>query len=113
MTTINTASSSPWELGAATNTQSGGPVTAANYRQKVEEAARGFETTLVRQMLREMRNSSFDPDKQKSINTGYTDMVDDQVAAMITKGKGLGFASKMTEQLLRQADMASQIKAKN
>ena len=112
MTTINTASSSPWELGAAANTQSG-PVTAANYRQKVEEAARGFETTLVRQMLREMRNSSFDPDKQKSINTGYTDMVDDQVAAMVTKGKGLGFASKMTEQLLRQADIASQIKAKN
>jgi hypothetical protein len=64
-------------------------------------------------MLREMRNSSFDPDKQKSINTGYTDMVDDQVAAMVTKGKGLGFASKMTEQLLRQADIASQIKAKN
>jgi Rod binding domain-containing protein len=111
MTTVNT-SSSPWELGATAN-RLATPTTASNYRQKVEEAARGFETTLVRQMLREMRNSSFDPDKQKSINTGYTDMVDDQVAAMITKGKGLGFASKMTEQLLRQADIASQIKAKN
>ncbi|QWE19333.1 rod-binding protein [Polynucleobacter corsicus] len=110
MSTIN--SSSPWELGASTN-KLATPVNAANYREKVEEAARGFETTLVRQMLREMRNSSFDPDKQKSINTGYTDMVDDQVAAMITKGDGLGFAKKMTEQLLRQADIAAQIKAKN
>ena len=111
MTTVNT-SSSPWELGASAN-QLATPTTTSNYRQKVEEAARGFETTLVRQMLREMRNSSFDPDKQESINTGYTDMVDDQVAAMITKGNGLGFAKKMTEQLLRQADVAAQIKAKN
>ena len=111
MTTVNT-SSSPWELGASAN-QLATPTTSSNYRQKVEEAARGFETTLVRQMLREMRNSSFDPDKQQSINTGYTDMVDDQVAAMITKGNGLGFAKKMTEQLLNQADIAAQIKAKN
>jgi Rod binding domain-containing protein len=40
-------------------------------------------------------------------------MVDDQVAAMITKGNGLGFAKKMTEQLLQQSDMAAKIKAKN
>lgn len=111
MTTVAT-SSSPWELGATAN-RLATPTTAANYRQKVEEAARGFETTLVRQILREMRNSSFNPDKQKSINTGYTDMVDDQVAAMITKGNGLGFAKKMTEQLLQQADVAAKIKAKN
>ena len=110
MTTV-AATSSPWELGAATKLST--PVNASNYRQKVEEAARGFETTLVRQMLREMRNSSFNPDKNKSINTGYTDMVDDQVAAMITKGNGLGFAKKMTEQLLQQADVAAKIKAKN
>jgi Rod binding domain-containing protein len=110
MTTVN-ASSSPWELGAASKPAT--PVNAANYRQKVEEAARGFETTLVRQMLREMRTSSFNPDKNKSINSGYTDMVDDQVAAMITKGNGLGFAKKMTEQLLQQADVAAKIKAKN
>jgi Rod binding domain-containing protein len=110
MTTVN-ATSSPWELGAATKLAT--PTTSANYRQKIEEAARGFETTLVRQMLREMRNSSFNPDKNKSINTGYTDMVDDQVAAMITKGNGLGFAKKMTEQLMQQADLAAKIKAKN
>ena len=110
MTTVN-ATSSPWELGSATKLAT--PTTSANYRQKIEEAARGFETTLVRQMLREMRNSSFNPDKNKSINTGYTDMVDDQVAAMITKGNGLGFAKKMTEQLIQQADLAAKIKAKN
>ena len=110
MTTVN-ATSSPWEIGAATKLAT--PTTSANYRQKIEEAARGFETTLVRQMLREMRTSSFDPDKNKSINSGYTDMVDDQVAAMITKGNGLGFAKKMTEQLLQQADMAAKMKAKN
>jgi hypothetical protein len=35
------------------------------------------------------------------------------MAAMITRGDGLGFAKKMTEQLLNQSQIAKQINAKN
>ena len=36
-------------------------------------------------------------------------MVDDQMAGLLTQGKGLGFAQKMTEQMLRQSDLAKLI----
>lgn len=111
MATVNT-SSSLWDISSGINSQSS-PTSSANYAQKVEEAARGFETILVRQMLREIRNSSFDPDKQNTTNNGYLEMADDQYAAMITKGNGLGFAKKMTEQLIQQSQVATQIKSGN
>jgi Rod binding domain-containing protein len=98
--------SSPWSLGSA-----GGLNTAAlknsSQAKQVEEAARGFETILVRQMLREVRKSSFS--EKQDVNNGYMEMVDDQMASMLTQGKGLGFAQKMTEQMLRQSDLAKLI----
>ena len=35
--------------------------------------------------------------------------MDDQLAAQITKGKGLGFADAMTRQLMKQSDIAKLI----
>lgn len=103
MTTIN---ASPWNLGSV-----GGLHTAAlknaSQAKQVEEAARGFETILVRQMLREVRKSSFA--EKQDVNNGYMEMVDDQMAGLLTQGKGLGFAQKMTEQMLRQSDLAKLI----
>ena len=103
--------SSLWDLGTtnAANTQKMDAMTTA---EKVAEAARGFETTLVRQMLKEIHNSPFNP-KQGANRDGYLEMVDDQMAATITRGNGLGFAKKMTEQLLNQSQIAKQIKANN
>jgi Rod binding domain-containing protein len=115
MPSISTAavsnSSSPWDLGSS-QTNNATRTTASSYQQQVADAARGFETTLVRQMLSEMRNSPFNP-KETGSNDGYTQMVDDQMAATITKGKGLGFAQKMTEQLMKQSAIAKQISAQN
>ncbi len=103
--------SSLWDLGTNVALNSA-KTDAMNQREKVAEAARGFETTLVRQMLREIHNSPFNPEKAAKRN-GYLEMVDDQMAAMITRGDGLGFAKKMTEQLLSQANIAKQINSKN
>lgn len=104
-------SSSLWDLGTnnAANTQKTDAMTVA---EKVADAARGFETTLVRQMLKEVHNSPFNP-KEGANRDGYLEMVDDQMAATITRGNGLGFAKKMTEQLLNQSQIARQIGVKN
>jgi Rod binding domain-containing protein len=101
--------SSLWDLGtnAAANATKTSGLSEAD---KIAEAARGFETTLVRQMLREIHNSPFNP-KEDTSNKAYLEMVDDQMAATITKGNGLGFAKKMTEQLLNQSQIAKQINA--
>lgn len=103
--------SSLWDLGTNVALNSA-KTDAMNQREKVAEAARGFETTLVRQMLREIHNSPFNPEKQTK-RDGYLEMVDDQMAALITRGDGLGFAKKMTEQLLNQSNIAKQINSKN
>jgi len=109
--TATAKNASLWDLGTtnAANTQKTDAMTTA---EKVAEAARGFETTLVRQMLKEIHNSPFNP-KQGANRNGYLEMVDDQMAATITRGDGLGFAKKMTEQLLNQSQIAKQIKANN
>lgn len=103
--------SSLWDLGSNVAANSA-KTNAMSEREKIAEAARGFETTLVRQMLREIHNSPFNPNKELK-RDGYLEMVDDQMAAMITRGDGLGFAKKMTEQLLNQTQIAKQINTKN
>jgi Rod binding domain-containing protein len=116
MTSIAGSSAAPknsslWDLGTNVALNSA-KTDAMNDREKVAEAARGFETTLVRQMLKEVNNSPFNPNKEVK-RDGYLEMVDDQMAAMITRGDGLGFAKKMTEQLLNQSHIAKQINSKN
>jgi Rod binding domain-containing protein len=109
--TASPANSSLWELGSNV-ANNAAKTSAMTDREKVVEAARGFETTLVRQMLKEIHNSPFNP-KTEGKRDGYLEMVDDQMAATITKGNGLGFAKKMVEQLLSQSEIAKQINAKN
>jgi Rod binding domain-containing protein len=103
--------SSLWDLGTS-NTSNAQKTDAMTNAEKVADAARGFETTLVRQMLKEVHNSPFNP-KEGATRNGYLEMVDDQMAASITRGDGLGFAKKMTEQLLRQSQIAKQMNVKN
>jgi Rod binding domain-containing protein len=115
MSSIGTAivsnSASPWELSSSKANNANASATKT-VQQQVADAARGFETVLVRQMLSEMRNSPLNPD-QTGANNGYMEMVDDQMAATITSGKGLGFATKMTQQLMQQSSIAKQISSQN
>lgn len=102
------ATVSAWDLGSAGQGFKNNVIGKNDEYHKIQEAARGFETILVRRLLSEMRNPVFSADK-KDVNSGYLEMMDDQLAAQITKGKGLGFADAMTRQLMKQSDIAKLI----
>ena len=110
--TVSSSTVSAWDLSSAGQAFKNNVISKGDDAQKIQEAARGFETILVRRMLSEMRNPVFSADK-KDINSGYLEMMDDQLAAQITKGKGLGFADAMTRQLMKQSDIAKLISTQN
>lgn len=64
-------------------------------------AARQFESMMVAQMLKTMRQARFN-DEDDPMNGGpgmklYQDLLDQQWAGQITKGRGLGFAEMMVQ----------------
>jgi len=69
--------------------------------RKIRESAMGFETALLRQMLREVRSASIDP-MQATTSGGYLSLVDDHMADLMTKSGGLGFGRAMADQLIGQ-----------
>jgi Rod binding domain-containing protein len=73
---------------------------------QIRSSAQGFERVLVRQMLSTMRNPNIrGDDTAKSISSGYLELADDNLADLLSKGKGMGFGSKIAEQLLHQANV--------
>jgi len=77
-----------------------------NSEKKIREAAQGFERTLLRQMLSVSRNSNISGIENKSsISMSYLQMMDDQLADLLSKTKKIGFGEKMAEQLLEQANI--------
>ena len=72
---------------------------------KLKKAAQGFERTLIRQMLSTVRNTNIrGTEEQSSASKSYLEIMDDHMADMLTRGKGMGFATKMAEQLIQQAN---------
>ena len=72
--------------------------------EKLKKAAQGFERTLIRQMLSTVRNSNLrGTEEQSSASKSYLEIMDDHMADMLSKGQGMGFGSKMAEQLIQQA----------
>jgi Rod binding domain-containing protein len=72
---------------------------------KLKKAAQGFERTLIRQMLSTVRNTNIrGTDEQSSASKSYLEIMDDHMADMLSKGKGMGFGTKMAEQLIQQAN---------
>jgi len=87
--------------GAATKTTS----THSTDEAKLKQAAKGFERTLIRQMLSSARNTSLNGmDGQSNTSKSYLEIMDDHVADMLSKGPGIGFGNKMAEQLITQAN---------
>ena len=80
------------------------PVLASN-EEKLKKAAQGFERTLIRQMLSTVRNSNLrGTEEQGSASKSYLEIMDDHMADMLSKGQGMGFGTKMAEQLIQQAN---------
>jgi flagellar protein FlgJ len=70
--------------------------------QAVREAARQFESLFARMMLKSMRAASFgDPLMGSDQQEFYQGMFDDKMAVEMTRGKGLGLADMLVQQLAR------------
>jgi flagellar protein FlgJ len=68
----------------------------------LREAARQFESLFTRMMLKSMRDASFgDPMLGSDQQDFYQGMFDDQFAIEMSKGKGLGLADMLVQQLTR------------
>lgn len=68
----------------------------------LREAARQFESLFARMMLKSMREASFgDPLLGSDQQDFYQGMFDDQFALEMTKGRGLGLADMLVQQLSR------------
>jgi hypothetical protein len=78
--------------------------------KQIREAARGFERTLVRQMLTTVRSNTLrGGDDQSDSSKGYLEIADDKLADTLVAGKGVGFASKVAEQMLSQPNVKALI----
>jgi flagellar protein FlgJ len=75
----------------------------------VREAARQFESVFTRMLLSSMRSASPGDPLFDSHESGfYRDMFDDQIAVEMSRGKGLGLAEMLVEQLIRAGAVSSE-----
>lgn len=79
-------------------------------REALRDAAKQFEALMVAQMLKQMRQTRFN-DEDDPLTGGdslklYQGLLDQQWAAKMTSGRGLGFAEMLTRHLERQAGLA-------
>lgn len=76
----------------------------ANDRSALHEAARQFESLFTHMMLKSMREASQGEGLGDSEDVKfYQDMYDQQMAVQLSKGHGLGLATRLIEQLTRDA----------
>ena len=71
--------------------------------QALRAAAKQFESLFVSMVLKSVRQANFkDPLFGSDQGNLYQDMYDDQIAAQISQGKGLGLADMLVQQLRRE-----------
>jgi peptidoglycan hydrolase FlgJ len=75
---------------------------AAHSPQALKEAAQQFESLFTGMVLKSMRQANFGDSLFGSDQEDmYQDMYDDQIASEISKGRGLGLADRLVQQLRR------------
>jgi flagellar protein FlgJ len=93
----------PNQLVAAGNLSELKRAAAKSSPQALREAARQFESLFVSMVLKSAREANFkDPLFGSDQGDLYQDMYDEQVAAAMSSGKGLGLADMLVQQLRRQ-----------
>ncbi len=92
---------SPWDFTPVASQM--GPQ-GRDDKATLKKAAVGFEAVLMRQWLQEVRKSSLT--SEDSTSSGYLEMADDQMAAMLSKNGGMGLAKQLSTQLLKQVEAA-------
>lgn len=67
---------------------------------KLKEACQGFESLFLNMMLKEMRKTVPEGETSSSYAMGlYQEMLDEEIAETASKGKGIGIADAMYNQL--------------
>ena len=93
----------PNQLATTGNLASLKQAAANNSPQALREAARQFESLFTSMMLKSMQEANFkDPLFGSDQGDLYQDMYDDQLAAVMSRGKGLGLADMLVQQLRRE-----------
>ena len=77
--------------------------------QKIKQTAQDFEAVLLRQMMREIRNSVFSEGSKGGSNATYLSMADEQLANNMAAQGGFGFGKAMAQQMIQQAQAAQLI----
>ena len=77
--------------------------------QKIKQTAQDFEAVLLRQMLREIRNSAFSESSKGGSNAAYLSLADEQMANNMAAQGGFGFGKAMAEQMIQQVKAAQLI----
>ena len=75
---------------------------------KIKQSAQEFEAVLLRQMLKEVRSSAL-ADPNKSSNSTYIQIADEQLANQLAAQGGFGFGKAMADQMLKQVQAAKLI----
>ncbi|HEU5443077.1 MAG TPA: rod-binding protein, partial [Steroidobacteraceae bacterium] len=93
----------PNQLAATGSLASLKRAAAGNSPQALREAARQFESLFTSMVLKSMQQANFkDPLFGSDQGDLYQEMYDDQLAATMSKGKGLGLADMLVQQLQRE-----------
>ena len=77
--------------------------------QKIRHTAQEFEAVLLRQMMREMRNSVFSDSSKGGSNATYLSLADEQMANNMAAQGGFGFGKAMAKQMIQQVQAAQLI----
>jgi Rod binding domain-containing protein len=77
--------------------------------QKIKHTAQEFEAVLLRQMMREIRNSVFSETGKGGSNATYLGMADEQLANTMAAQGGFGFGKAMANQMIQQVQAAQLI----
>jgi Rod binding domain-containing protein len=78
--------------------------------QKIKKTAQEFEAVLLRQMMREMRNSVFSETNNVGSSATYVSLADEQLANNMAAQGGFGFGKAMANQMIQQIQAAQLIK---
>ena len=74
--------------------------------QKIKQTAQDFEAVLLRQMMREIRNSAFSESSKGGSNAAYLSLADEQLANSMAAQGGFGFGKAMAQQMIQQVQAA-------
>jgi Rod binding domain-containing protein len=105
MNALNAITPSIDQTSARIIANNGQALAQTSNEDKLKKAAQGFERTLIRQMLSTVRNTNIrGTEGLSSASKSYLEIMDDHMADVLSRGKGMGFATKMAEQLIQQAN---------